>query len=77
MSCECEDVVEAEFKACASCETKKACEEKGACKTGYKAEEASVCAPDEELINGTCQKISVTLECDIESMNAIVEASNG
>ena len=77
MSCECEDVVEAEFKACASCETKKACEEKGSCKTGYKAEEASVCAPDEELINGTCQKISVTLECDIESMNAIVEASTG
>ena len=78
--CECEDAcqceeVEAKMEYCEACETKTKCAEKGSCKKkkGY----ASECGVGEELIDGECRKISVTLDLEIDEMEAIVEATTG
>ena len=41
------------------------------------ANEDCVCGIGEELVNGSCQKIAVTLDVEINEMSAIVEASTG
>ena len=41
------------------------------------ANEDCVCGIGEELVNGSCQKIAVTLDVEINDMSAIVEASTG
>ena len=41
------------------------------------ANEDCVCGIGEELVNGSCQKIAVTLDIEINDMSAIVEASTG
>jgi len=73
---------EAEFKVCANCNTKAQCVEKTKCakEAGYddkKEETASVCGVGEELIDGECKRIAVTLDLDIQELSAIVEASTG
>lgn len=75
MSCECKSEVEAEFKACESCETASKCESNGYCANSKEA--ASVCPPGEELVDGECQVVSVTLDLSIDATNAFVEASTG
>jgi len=78
-----EEKVEAEFEVCSQCTTKAKCEKNNACKNSYaeeaEAEEVSscVCAPDEELIDGECRKIAVTLDLDIEDATTMIEASTG
>jgi len=73
--CDCETEVEAEFKVCADCTTAAKCESQGYCAS--KKETASVCPPGEEMVDGECQVVSVTLDLSIDATNAFVEASTG
>ena len=43
----------------------------------YKKKYASECDIDEELVDGECRKIAVTLDLSIDATNAFVEASTG
>lgn len=63
----------ASIEFCESCDSETECAEKGSCMS----ETGTACAVDEELVDGVCQKIAVTLDCEIDSMKAIVEASTG
>ena len=65
---------EAEYEVCSSCETQDACAEDGECKA--KASYDS-CPPGEEMKDGECRKVAVTLDLEIDEMKAIVEASTG
>ena len=50
------------------------------CKCGAtesKADEAVVCAPNEELIDGECRRVAVTCEITIESVDTRIEAATG
>ena len=42
-----------------------------------KKKKASVCGVGEELIDGVCQRVAVTLDLDFEEVEAILEASTG
>jgi len=87
MSCECncEIDVEAEVKCVGDCTTASKCEAQGYCskskEAGYKKEKASecetVCPPGEEMVDGECQVVSVSLDLSIDATNAFVEASTG
>ena len=63
----------ASIQECDECSTPEDCIEKG-CSNPV---EASTCGLDEELINGICQKVAVTLDLDFDEVEAIVEASTG
>ena len=63
----------ASIQECDECSTPEDCIEKG-CSNPV---EASTCGLDEELINGICQKVAVTLDLDFDEIEAIVEASTG
>jgi len=63
----------ASIQECDKCSTPEDCIEKGCSNTV----EASTCGLDEELINGICQKVAVTLDLDFDEVEAIVEASTG
>ena len=73
--CGCETEVEAEFKVCADCTTAAKCESQGYCAS--KKETASVCPPGEEMVDGECQVVSVTLDLTVDATNTFVEASTG
>ena len=73
--CDCETEVEAEFKVCADCTTAAKCESQGYCAS--KKETASVCPPGEEMVDGECQVVSVTLDLSVDATHAFVEASTG
>ena len=87
MSCGCnsETDVEAEVKCVGDCTTASKCEAQGYCskskEAGYKKEKASecenVCPPGEEMVDGECQVISVSLDLSIDATNTFVEASTG
>ena len=81
--CECEKGAEAKefveevsaFTTCEACETEAGCKDDKSCSKGsYKATE---CPPGEELVEGECRKVAVTLEVDIDEIEAVVEASTG
>ena len=81
MSCECdcsseEEITEAAFEVCESCKTASKCEKAGYCKKS-KAEAEETCGVGEEMIDGECRKIAVTLELDINESKAIVSADTG
>ena len=78
MSCDCECSTKAEedeFTVCAACETTAACKEAQECKKGYGADAS--CPVGEEMVDGKCQAISVTVELDIDDVVAVVEAETG
>tara|TARA_R100000700_G_C3179519_1_gene156254 strand:+ start:7059 stop:8351 length:1293 start_codon:yes stop_codon:yes gene_type:complete len=81
MSCECdctseEETTEAAYEVCESCETASKCKEAGYCKKS-KAEAEETCGVGEEMIDGECRKVAVTLELDIDESKAIVSAETG
>ena len=61
---------EAEYKVCSSCESKSYCAENETCKA--KTESASqTCGIGEELIDGECRKVAVTLDLEIGEAEAL------
>jgi len=88
MSCDCkcdseeEIIEEAAFKTCEVCATKSSCKEKNSCKESYSAvmlsaDEEDTCPVGEEMIDGECKKVAVSIELEIDDMKAIVEATTG
>ena len=78
MSCECDSKVEVEeaaFKTCEACTSKSECESKGSCQESYTAE--NTCPPGEEMVDGECQRVAVTLDLTIDATHAYVEATTG
>ena len=85
MSCDCECELiryeEAEMKICEACETASKCKDDGYCAYSKPKKEASEevceCPVGEEMIDGVCQKVSVTLDLAVDEATAFVEASTG
>mgnify|MGYP003135648153 CR=1 FL=1 len=67
-----QEEIKAEYEKCEKCESAEECAEKG-CKNA----KASVCGVGEELINGECKKVAVTLELDIGEVEAKIIADTG
>ena len=66
--------VEADYDVCDTCETQEACAEEGVCK----AEAAyNTCPPGEEMVDGKCKVVSVSLDLDIDESKAVVVAETG
>ena len=89
-SCDCEtkkeiaEDADAAFEVCGSCETKTKCAEAGYCKkakaeseTAEASEESCECPIGQEMIDGECRVVSVTLDLDIEESKAVVVAETG
>jgi len=85
--CDCENEIteEAAFSTCKVCATKTLCKEKKSCKETYNAVMLSAdeevcedaCPVGEEMIDGECKKVAVSIELGIDEMKAIVEATTG
>lgn len=81
-----EEEAYAGIQECNECSTPEECVEKG-CNNPVEASISNtgdivsscndVCAVDEELVDGVCQKVAVTLDLDFDEVEAIVEASTG
>tara|TARA_R100000152_G_scaffold20642_2_gene15036 strand:+ start:1418 stop:2653 length:1236 start_codon:yes stop_codon:yes gene_type:complete len=67
------------MKYCDSCTTKAACAEKGVCANAKKEKDsyASECPVGEEMIDGECRRVAVTIDLDDYELEAVVEASTG
>ena len=75
--CVCPSEAKAEMEYCDACEAKTSCAEKGVCAKKKKDGYASECGIGEEMVDGECRRIAVTMDIEISATHAFVEASTG
>ena len=78
--CNCEvESITAKLKYCEDCEAKTSCAEEGVCAKKKEDSYASECEcpVGEEMVDGECRRIAVTIDLDDYELEAVVEASTG